>query len=80
VPYRGGDAGKHWVGLCLGIVAKGNSVLPSNSDWFRSYTGDSGSTVVKALCYKSEGRWFDSLKVTYGALGNSSESGLCPIL
>jgi hypothetical protein len=22
--------------------------------------GDSGSTVVKVLCYKSEGRWFDS--------------------
>ena len=21
--------------------------------------GDRGSTVVKALCYKSEGRWFD---------------------
>ena len=21
--------------------------------------GDSGSTVVKVLCYKSEGRWFD---------------------
>ena len=23
-------------------------------------TGDRGSTVVKVLCYKSEGRWFDS--------------------
>jgi len=23
-------------------------------------TGDCGSTVVKVLCYKSEGRWFDS--------------------
>ena len=22
--------------------------------------GDRGSTVVKALCYNSEGRWFDS--------------------
>jgi len=22
--------------------------------------GERGSTVVKALCYKSEGRWFDS--------------------
>ena len=22
--------------------------------------GDRGSTVVKELCYKSEGRWFDS--------------------
>ena len=23
-------------------------------------TGDRGRTVVKVLCYKSEGRWFDS--------------------
>jgi len=23
------------------------------------YNGDRGSTVVKVLCYKSEGRWFD---------------------
>ena len=23
------------------------------------YVGDRGSTVVKVLCYKSEGRWFD---------------------
>jgi len=23
------------------------------------YIGDRGSTVVKVLCYKSEGRWFD---------------------
>ena len=23
-------------------------------------TGDPGSTAVKVLCYKSEGRWFDS--------------------
>ena len=23
-------------------------------------TGDRGGTVVKVLCYKSEGRWFDS--------------------
>ena len=27
---------------------------------FRLYIfGDRGSTVVKVLCYKSEGRWFD---------------------
>jgi len=25
-----------------------------------SSLGDCGSTVVKVLCYKSEGRWFDS--------------------
>jgi len=31
--------------------------------WFSGTTivsGDRGSTVVKVLCYKSEGRWFDS--------------------
>ena len=27
--------------------------------WFFTYMGDRGSTVVKVLCYKSEGRWFD---------------------
>ena len=25
-----------------------------------TYNGDRGSTVVKPLCYKWEGRWFDS--------------------
>jgi len=29
----------------------------NNSDYTRSE--DRGSTVVKVLCYKSEGRWFD---------------------
>ena len=24
-----------------------------------TYSGDHGSTVVKVLCYKTEGRWFD---------------------
>ena len=24
-----------------------------------TYIGDRGSTVIKVLCYKSEGRWFD---------------------
>jgi len=39
-----GDAGKHWLGLCLrpeaglAIVAKGKSVLSSNSYWFKSYS------------------------------------------
>ena len=27
--------------------------------WAKSTSGDSGSTVVKVLCYKSEGCWFD---------------------
>ena len=30
-------------------------VHPSTVKW----QGDRGSTVVKVLCYKSEGRWFD---------------------
>ena len=27
--------------------------------YFVNASGDRGGTVVKALCYKSEGRWFD---------------------
>ena len=27
--------------------------------WLRTWKGDRGSTVVKVLRYKSEGRWFD---------------------
>jgi len=27
--------------------------------WYYKEMGDRGSTVVKVLCYKSEGRWFD---------------------
>jgi len=38
--------------------------LPHNStDTFNTTTcfgGDRGNTVVKLLCYKSEGRWLDS--------------------
>ena len=30
------------------------------SELLCSYPGDRGGTVVKALCYKPEGRWFDS--------------------
>ena len=26
---------------------------------YPNHSGDRGSTVVKVLCYKSEGRWFD---------------------
>ena len=28
-------------------------------DCYIQYMGDRGNTVVKVLCYKSEGRWFD---------------------
>ena len=35
------------------------NILYSLSPQYKS--GDRGSTVVKVLCYKSEGRWFDSI-------------------
>jgi hypothetical protein len=37
--------------------------LPLTSSYILSFTsviGDRGSTVVNVLCYKSEGRWFDT--------------------
>jgi len=30
-----------------------------NNISYYKYSGDRGSTVVKVLCYKSEGRWLD---------------------
>ena len=30
------------------------------------YRRDRGGTVVKVLCYKSEGRWFDPFRSRYG--------------
>jgi len=43
------------IGLCL--------TLPNLAvnDLLRVLDGDRGSTVVKVLCYKSEGRWFDPI-------------------
>jgi len=29
--------------------------------WYCSVLGDCGSTVVKVMCYKSGGRWFDPI-------------------
>ena len=40
------------------IELAGSRVMRISPSMFK--TGDSGSTVVKALCYKSDGRWFDS--------------------
>jgi len=34
-------------------------ILEDISPQYDSYLGDRGSTMVKVLCYKSEGRWFD---------------------
>jgi len=41
-----------------------------------SYDGDHGSTVVRVLCYKSEGRWFDrkSFRSHYGPGVNSASN------
>ena len=32
---------------------------PRKNSCYSFLVGDRGSTVVKVLCYKSEGRWFD---------------------
>ena len=45
------------IGMCawwMGVQVKMYYVLILSSG------GDRGGTVVKVLCYKSEGRWFDS--------------------
>ena len=34
--------------------------MKQNCNKFSRIVGDRYRTVVKALCYKSEGRWFDS--------------------
>jgi hypothetical protein len=35
-------------------------LLYNFSKYLAENSGDRGSTVVKVLCYKSEGHWFDS--------------------
>jgi len=35
--------------------------------------GDRGSTVVKVLCYKSEGRWFDHCHWNFSLTQNPSD-------
>ena len=39
---------------------RGNEWGFSLIERMHSTMGDRGGTVVKVLCYKSEGRWFDS--------------------
>jgi len=39
------------------VVAK--PTIPAFAYRYLVRLGDRGSTVVKVLCYKSEGRWFD---------------------
>ena len=43
---------------CLWQVLKTPTIILNNSVYI--YMGDRGGTVVKVLCYKSEGCWFDS--------------------
>jgi hypothetical protein len=45
---------------CISAASKNASVVLRVFRQSPSYPGDRGSTVVKVLCYKSEGRCFDS--------------------
>jgi len=51
----------HFTGFTLSqILSKFLSSHYKNiKSGFYYFNGDRGSTVVKVLCYKSEGRWFD---------------------
>ena len=58
-----GTAVAQWLGCC----ATNRKVAGSTPDGFigkyirvQLKCRDSGSTVVRVLCYKSEGHWFDS--------------------
>ena len=48
--------------LCICTAAKSHQVPYHEHAHTHTHThrGDRSSTVVKALCYKSEGHWFDS--------------------
>jgi len=50
--------GFNWAfrGLMYRVIQEENAIFW----WIIVSIGDRGSTVVKVLCYKSEGRWFDS--------------------
>ena len=43
---------------CTNVIERTYTNL-DNIAYYTPRLGDRGSTVVKALCYKSEGRWFD---------------------
>ena len=40
-------------------LKQGDALSPMLFNFALEYAGDRGSTVVKVLCYKSEGRWLD---------------------
>jgi len=44
---------------CVIYVTK-NNIDALLLTFYQQLSGDRGGTVVKVLCYKSEGRWFDS--------------------
>ena len=47
--------------ICELLVRAGQMFMESEEfSRLLSRFGDGGGTVVKVLCYKSEGRWFDS--------------------
>ena len=48
-----------WPHYATKITVEYNCFLV-NLESHREIRGDCGGTVVKVLCYKSEGRWFDS--------------------
>ena len=50
---------KVWVGGEWKPISTLTVVIPLSFYYFNNYKGDRGGTVVKVLCYKSEGRWFD---------------------
>ena len=43
----------------LGLIFVTGIVPKPKLELYRSMRGDRGGTLVKVLCYKSEGRWFD---------------------
>ena len=48
------DEGEATVNMIVGTASQEMKCTCTSRE-----VGDRGSTVVKALCYKSEGRWFD---------------------
>jgi len=56
----------YYISMCYARISVGNLCTCRPSAYWQysfychySYNGDRGSTVVKVLCYKSEGRWYD---------------------
>jgi len=50
---------RHMKVVRLSAVRTPPPLPPRNYSWYSYLLGDRSSTVVKVLCYKSEGRWLD---------------------